>query len=68
MGSPPAFVLDYGRFRTVDLGDLTWNGELDLMCPTNRIGTVDLYLTSPPRAREIQFSCACSLPCSRGLL
>jgi len=25
---------------------LTWNGELDLMCPTNRIGTVDLYLPS----------------------
>jgi len=40
------FVLTYGKFRTVDLGDLTWNGELDLMCPTNRIGTVDLYLTS----------------------
>jgi hypothetical protein len=36
----------YGRFRTADLGDLTWNGEIDLMCPTNRIGTVDLYLTS----------------------
>jgi hypothetical protein len=39
-------VLTYGRFRTIDLGDLTWNGELDLMCPINRIGTVDLYLTS----------------------
>ena len=39
-------MLTYGRFRTIDLGDLTWNGELDLMCPTNRIGTVDLYLTS----------------------
>ena len=36
----------YGRFRTINLGDLTWNGELDLMCPTNRIGTVDVYLTS----------------------
>ena len=33
-------------FEPIDLGDLTWNGELDLMCPTNRIGTVDLYLTS----------------------
>jgi hypothetical protein len=39
-------VLTYGRFRTIDLGDLTWNAELDLMCPINRIGTVDLYLTS----------------------
>lgn len=45
-GESAGFVLTFGRFRTVDLGDLTWNGELDLMCPTNRIGTVDLYLTS----------------------
>jgi beta-lactamase superfamily II metal-dependent hydrolase len=45
-GESAGFVLNYGRFRTVDLGDLTWNGELDLMCPTNRIGTIDLYLTS----------------------
>lgn len=45
-GASAGFVMTYGRFRTVDLGDLTWNGELDLMCPTNRIGTVDLYLTS----------------------
>jgi competence protein ComEC len=45
-GESAGFVLTYGRFRTIDLGDLTWDGELDLMCPTNRIGTVDLYLTS----------------------
>ncbi|MEQ1758584.1 MAG: MBL fold metallo-hydrolase [Vicinamibacterales bacterium] len=45
-GESAGFVLTFGRFRTIDLGDLTWNGELDLMCPTNRIGTVDLYLTS----------------------
>ena len=45
-GESAGFALTYGRFRTVDLGDLTWNGELDLMCPVNRIGTVDLYLTS----------------------
>jgi len=45
-GESAGFVLAYGRFRTVDLGDLTWNGELDLMCPANRIGAVDLYLTS----------------------
>jgi beta-lactamase superfamily II metal-dependent hydrolase len=45
-GDSAGFVLTYGRFRTVDLGDLTWNGELDLMCPTNRIGTIDVYLTS----------------------
>lgn len=45
-GDSAGFVMAFGRFRTVDLGDLTWNGELDLMCPTNRIGKVDLYLTS----------------------
>lgn len=45
-GDSAGFVLAYGRFRTINLGDLTWNGELDLMCPTNRVGTVDVYLTS----------------------
>jgi competence protein ComEC len=45
-GESAGFIMAYGRFRTADLGDLTWNGELDLMCPINRIGTVDLYLTS----------------------
>jgi hypothetical protein len=45
-GDSAGFLLVYGRFRTVNLGDLTWNGELDLMCPVNRIGTVDVYLTS----------------------
>ena len=45
-GESAGFVLNYGRFRTINLGDLTWNGEIDLMCPTNRIGTVDVYLTS----------------------
>ena len=45
-GQSAGFVLTYGKFRTVDLGDLTWNAELELMCPTNRLGAVDLYLTS----------------------
>jgi len=45
-GESAGFVMTYGRFRTIDLGDLTWNGELDLMCPTNHLGTVDVYLTS----------------------
>jgi len=30
----------------VHLGDLTWNKESDLMCPTNRLGTVDLFIVS----------------------
>jgi competence protein ComEC len=39
-------VLTYGRFRVLDLGDLTWNKEHDLVCPNNLIGTVDVYLTT----------------------
>jgi competence protein ComEC len=36
----------YGNFRTVDLGDLTWNKEQELMCPASKIGPVDLYIVS----------------------
>ncbi len=39
-------VLTFGKFRAVHLGDLTWNKEFDLMCPENRIGTVDLFVAS----------------------
>ena len=26
---------EFGRFRTIDLGDLTWSREFMLMCPNN---------------------------------
>jgi competence protein ComEC len=39
-------IITFGKFRTAHLGDLTWNKEFDLMCPTNRIGTVDLFVVS----------------------
>jgi competence protein ComEC len=39
-------IITFGKFRVVHLGDLTWNKEFDLMCPTNRIGTVDLFVVS----------------------
>ena len=39
-------VIGFGRFRTLIMGDLTWNKEHALMCPENKIGTVDLYLVS----------------------
>ena len=39
-------LITYGRFRFLDLGDLTKKKELELACPNNLIGTVDLYLTT----------------------
>ena len=39
-------VITFGRFRAIDLGDLLWNEEIELMCPGNPIGAVDLYLVT----------------------
>lgn len=36
--------ITFGKFRTIHLGDLTKNKEFELMCPTNRIGTIDVLL------------------------
>lgn len=39
-------LVTFGKFRLLDLGDLTWDNELALVCPNNLIGTVDVYLTT----------------------
>src|SRR5438045_682649 len=39
-------LVTYGKFRFIDLGDLTKRKEKDLVCPNNLVGTVDLYLTT----------------------
>jgi competence protein ComEC len=39
-------LITFGNFRALDLGDLTWNKERELVCPNNKIGTVDLYIVS----------------------
>jgi len=39
-------LVTYGKFRMIDLGDLTWNKELGLACPENKIGAIDVYLST----------------------
>lgn len=39
-------LVTYGKFRFLDLGDLTKQKEMALVCPDNRVGTVDLYLVN----------------------
>lgn len=52
-------VITFGKTRILDLGDLTWNKEIQLLCPVNKIGKVDVYFvtghgmnlsSSPPTA------------------
>ncbi len=38
--------IKYGKFRMLDLGDLTSRKELDLVCPANKLGTFDVYVTT----------------------
>jgi competence protein ComEC len=39
-------LYEFGRFRMIDLADLLVAGERALMCPVNRIGSVDLLMVS----------------------
>lgn len=39
-------LITYGKFRFLDLGDLTKKKELELACPNNLLGTVDLFLVT----------------------
>ena len=39
-------LITYGKFRFIDLGDLTKKKELELACLNNLVGKVDLYLVT----------------------
>ena len=39
-------LITWGNLRILDLGDLTWDKEMDMMCPNNVIGHVDILIVS----------------------
>lgn len=40
------FVMTFGKLRVVDLGDLPWAKEVELMCPFNKLGHADVYIAT----------------------
>jgi competence protein ComEC len=39
-------LLTFGRLRILDLGDLTSDKEVPLVCPENKLGKIDIYIVS----------------------
>jgi len=39
-------LFTFGKLRILDLGDLTADKEMLLMCPANKLGAVDIYIVS----------------------
>jgi beta-lactamase superfamily II metal-dependent hydrolase len=45
-------LLQFGKFRFLDIGDLSGQPLFDLVCPTDRIGPVDVYLVAHHGGRD----------------
>jgi len=39
-------LITFGKLRILDLGDLTHDKEMELVCPTNKLGTIDIFVVS----------------------
>jgi competence protein ComEC len=39
-------LINFGKLKILDLGDLTWEKEMLFMCPNNRVGSVDILVVS----------------------
>jgi competence protein ComEC len=39
-------LFTFGKLKILDLGDLTWDKEMQLMCPVNKLGKVDILVVS----------------------
>ncbi len=62
-GKSVGFIVRLGKFEFLDLGDLSWNFEIETACPANLFGQVDLYQVThhgmhmsgaPPHIRGIR--------------
>lgn len=45
-GQSVGLLVTFGKFRFINLGDLTWNYINNLFCPNNLVGHVDVYMTT----------------------
>src|SRR6266478_2280662 len=39
-------LITFGKLKLLDLGDLTWDKEMELMSPRNKLGKIDIYIVS----------------------
>jgi competence protein ComEC len=39
-------IITFGKVRILDLGDLTQDKEVELVCPINKLGPVDIFIVS----------------------
>ncbi len=39
-------LITFGKLRILDLGDLTRDMEMQLVCPNNKLGAIDVYIVS----------------------
>jgi beta-lactamase superfamily II metal-dependent hydrolase len=39
-------LITFGKLRILDMGDLTRDKEMELVCPTNKLGAIDIYIVS----------------------
>ena len=39
-------LINFGKLKILDLGDLTWDKEMQIMCPVNKLGKIDVLVVS----------------------
>jgi beta-lactamase superfamily II metal-dependent hydrolase len=45
-GRSVGIQIEFGKLKLLDLGDLTWDKEMELMCPANKLGQADVLIVS----------------------